>query len=62
LHPQIQNKIRDKIFELSFILLLGVKDAALISGGCFISDPDKHDVCFKNALGMIFDNALVKRP
>jgi hypothetical protein len=32
---QIPYKIRDSIFELSFILLISVKNAALISGGCF---------------------------
>jgi hypothetical protein len=24
--------------------------------------PDKHNVCFRNVLGMIFENSLVKRP
>ncbi len=26
------------------------------------NSPDKHNVCFKNVLGMIFENSLVKRP
>jgi hypothetical protein len=27
-----------------------------------IALPDKHNVCFRNVLGMIFENSLVKRP
>ncbi len=56
-------ELRDLESEISSDLLDIIKDGNLY-GFAFWNgvEPDKHDVCFRNVLRMIFENSLVKRP